>query len=67
MVGATRNGGVQRLRPRSALCVETQGRDIMARIVQDEVAEAMRLGLYDRPAKRVEKANGAPRRRRTDR
>ncbi len=42
------------------LCLETQSREIMAILVHDVVADAMRLGLYDKPAERVEIANGAP-------
>jgi hypothetical protein len=44
----------------TGLCLETQGREMMARLVNDVVAEAMRLDLY-RAAQpgRVEKANGA--------
>ena len=44
---------------KAALCVETQSRDIMAVLVHDVVAEAMRLGLHDGQAGRVGKANGA--------
>jgi hypothetical protein len=39
--------------------VETQGREVMARLVNDVVTEAMRLDLHGVPAERVEKANGA--------
>ena len=46
-------------KPRGGLCVETQSREIMAVLVHDVVADAMRLGLYDEPAERVVKANGA--------
>ena len=42
------------------LCVETQSREIMAVLVHDVVADAMRLGLHGAaPPERVEKANGA--------
>ena len=34
---------------RRGLCVETQGRDILAGMVHDEVDRAMRIGLYDEP------------------
>jgi hypothetical protein len=40
-----------------SLCLETQGRDVMAKLVHDVVAEAMRLDLYGAP-KHVEKVNG---------
>jgi hypothetical protein len=49
----------------SGLCLETQSRQIMAVLVHDVVAEAMRLGLHDQPAKRIVTVNGAPLRRRT--
>ena len=45
--------------PRDTLCVETQSREIMAVLVNDVVADALRLGLHDEPAERVAKANGA--------
>jgi hypothetical protein len=41
------------------LCLETQGREVMARLVNDVVTEAMGLDLHGAPAERVEKANGA--------
>ena len=44
-------------RPMS-LCVETQGREIMAVLVNDVVADAMRLDLHGDPAAGVEKTNG---------
>jgi hypothetical protein len=43
----------------TGLCLETQGREVMARLVNDVVAEAMRLDLHGAPAERIEKANGA--------
>jgi hypothetical protein len=55
----------QKRRPRrmaeaAGLCVETQGREIMAVLVHDVVAEAMTLNLYGKPAECVDAANGAP-------
>lgn len=44
-----------------ALCLETQGREVMARLVHDVVAEAMRLDLHGAPPPDgVTRANGAP-------
>ncbi len=40
------------------LCPETQSREIMAALVNDVIADAFRLGVYDQPAERVVKANG---------
>ncbi len=41
------------------LCLETQGREVMATLVHEVVAEAMRLDLHRAPQpERVEKANG---------
>ena len=37
-------------RPAVGLCVETQGREIMATLVNEVVADAMHLGLHDAPA-----------------
>ena len=49
-----------RAAPAGTLCLETQGREVMARLVHDVVAEAMRLDLYGAaPAGSFEKANGA--------
>ena len=46
--------------PSGALCRETQSREVMAKLVHDVVAEAMRLGLHGgAPPERVENANGA--------
>ena len=43
-----------------SLCLETQGREVMAKLVNDVVAEAMRLDLYGAPLPgRITKANGA--------
>jgi hypothetical protein len=50
---------------RGGLCLETRSREIMAILVNDVVTDAFRLGLYDEPAERVVKANGAPIRQRT--
>ncbi len=41
------------------LCIETQSREIMAILVNDVVAEAMRLDLRGESANLVAKANGA--------
>jgi hypothetical protein len=49
------------------LCVETQGREIMAVLVNDVIAEALRLGLYDQAPKPLAKVNGARIARRQDR
>jgi hypothetical protein len=38
----------------------------MASLVNDVVADALRLGLHDKPAKRVVKANGAQPARKRD-
>ena len=62
--GAVLSGRPTRVSEKS-LCVETQSREIMAILVHDVVADAFRLGLYDKPAERVVKANGVPVRRRT--
>jgi hypothetical protein len=62
-----RNSDARAQRRRGTLCVETQGRDIVARIVHDEVNEAMRLGLHDAPAAGITTMNGAPVRPRRDR
>ena len=56
--------GGGRSRPADAnlgsLCLETQSREVMAKLVHDVVAEAMRLGLHGgAPPERVENANGA--------
>ena len=64
MDGIARNSGARAQRRRGTLCVETQGRDIVAGIVHHEVNEAMRLGLHDGP---VPRTNGAPVRPRPDR
>ena len=66
MDGIARNSGARAQRRRGTLCVETQGRDIIAAIMHHEVNEAMRLGLHDTPAS-GETKNGAPPRRRPDR
>ena len=66
MDGIARNSGARAQRRRGTLCVETQGRDIVAGIVHHEVNEAMRLGLHDTPAG-DETKNGAAVRPRTDR
>jgi hypothetical protein len=50
-------------RLRVGLCRETQSREIMAVLVNQVVADALRLGLYDKPAERVVKAHEAPLRR----
>ena len=43
-----------------ALCLETQGREVMAKLVHDVVAEAMRLDIYGAPPPgRVMEANGS--------
>lgn len=56
--GRTSAGGVGRSDSRaSPLCLETQGREVMAKLVHDVVAEAMRLNLYGAP-KRMENTNG---------
>ena len=44
---------------RDSLCLETQSREIMASLVNDVVADALRLGLYDKPAERVAEPKGA--------
>ena len=67
MDGIARNSGARAQRRRGTLCVETQGRDIVAGIVHHEVNEAMRLGLHDAPAAGAESTNGAPVRPRPDR
>ena len=55
-----RSGKRSRAYPRAeALCVETQSREIMASLVNDVVADALRLGLHDEPEDRVVKANDA--------
>ena len=56
-------GSVSRLERRNAnpsegLCLETQGREMMARLVHDVVADAMRLNLHGAPRGGLEKANG---------
>ena len=54
---ADRDDGARRA---TGLCAETQGREVMAKLVHDVVAEAMRLDLYDAPpSERVSQANGA--------
>ena len=60
--GAARSSSV----PRDTLCLETQSREIMASLVNDVVADALRLGLYDKPGERVVKANGAQTARKRD-
>jgi hypothetical protein len=42
------------------LCRETRSREIMAVLVNDVVADALRLGLYDTPEDQIVKAKGAP-------
>jgi hypothetical protein len=42
------------------LCLETQGREIMAVLVHDVVAEAFRLNLPGAPVERIVGANGIP-------
>ena len=44
---------------RHGLCLETQSREIMAVLVHDVVADAMRLGLHDETPAPLVKANGA--------
>ena len=39
------------------LCLETQGRDLMAKLVHDVVAEAMRLNLHDGAVRPSGKSN----------
>jgi hypothetical protein len=67
MDGIAQNRDARAQRRRGTLCVETQGRDIVAGIVHHEVNEAMRLGLHDTPAVAPDTMNGAPVRRRTNR
>ena len=66
MDGIERISHARALRRQGTLCVETQGRDIVAGIVHHEVNEAMRLGLHDTPAG-DETKNRAPVRPRPDR
>ena len=67
MDGIARNSDARAQRRRGTLCVETQGRDIVAGIVHDEVNEAMRLRLHDTPPVAPGTMNGAPARLRPDR
>jgi hypothetical protein len=53
-------GAVRRSPRNETLCLETQGREVMAKLVHDVVAEAMRLDLHGTPPGRIEEANGAP-------
>jgi hypothetical protein len=47
------------IQPLGALSLEAQGREVMAKLVHDVVAEAMRLDLYGPgPLARVDKVNG---------
>ena len=64
---ADKHAHLPRAHGSAALCVETQSREIMAMLVHDVVAEAMRLGLNGGPAEPAPKAIGSRRRRRTDR
>ena len=44
----------------TVLCAETQGREVMAKLVHDVLADAMRLDLYGAPpSEQLTKANGA--------
>jgi hypothetical protein len=63
---ADKHAHLRRAHGSDCSCVETQSREIMAMLVHDVVAEAMRLGLNG-PAEPAAKANGAPVRRRTNR
>ena len=66
MDGIAQNRDARGQRRRGTLCVETQGRDIVAGIVHHEVNEAIRLGLHDTPAVAAVTMNGAAARPRTD-
>ena len=44
--------------PGAALCVETQSRAIMAVLVHDVVADAMRLGLHDAASEPLNNVDG---------
>ena len=67
MDGIAPSNGARAQRRPGTLCVETQGRDIVAGIVHHEVNEAMRLGLHDASGGGAETTNGAPMRPRPDR
>jgi hypothetical protein len=60
---ADKHAQVRRAHGSEALCVETQSREIMALLVHDVVAEAMRLDLNGAPVKRAARANDSPLRR----